>query len=336
MKAVVCIEPGTLVIEDRPDPANDKMLVKVRVKCIGICGTDFHIYKGEHPFLEYPRIMGHELSGTVEFAPQGSLFNVGTPVIFNPYLSCESCVACTRGKPNCCTNISVLGVHADGGMCEFVNVPESALYPANGLTMQQAAMVEFLSIGAHGVNRGNISEGDNVLIVGAGPIGLGAGLFAQIAGAKVSFLDISSARIQKAQTIVVGAMGFVVADDTLESIKDATHGDLFHVVIDATGNKNAMETSINYVSNGGVLVYVSVIKEDIAFSDPLFHSREMSIIGSRNATRSDFEHVTACIRAGKIPTDKLNTHSCSLDDAAVKIPAWLNQQDTLIKAIIEI
>ena len=336
MQAVVCVEPGQLEVQTRPAPARDDGLVQVRVRCIGVCGTDFHIYKGLHPFLEYPRVMGHELSGEVAWAPEGSSLSVGTPVIFNPYLACGACVACRRGKPNCCTDISVLGVHADGGMCEFVNVPEDALYPADGLTLQQAAMVEFLSIGAHGVRRGRVREGDNVLVVGAGPIGLGAGLFARIAGARVSFLDISEARIRTAQGIVEGADGFVVGENTLAEIEAATDGDLFHAVIDATGNRRAMEASMAYVCHGGTLIYVSVVKDDITFSDPLFHSREMTLVGSRNATREDFEHVIASIKAGHIPTEAINTHSCTLVEAPTAIPAWLDQQDVLIKAIVEV
>lgn len=336
MKALICQEPGVLTLEDREAPQNDENLVKVRVNCVGVCGTDFHIFKGKHPFLEYPRVMGHELSGEVVHAPAGSSLEAGAPVIFNPYIACGKCVACRRNKPNCCTNISVLGVHSDGGMCEYVNVPEKALYPADGLSMEQAAMVEFLAIGAHGVRRGSVQTGDKVLVIGAGPIGVGAGIFAHNNGADVSFLDMNENRIKTACNIVPNAKGHIASDKTLDELTAATNGDLFHVVLDATGNAKSMEASINYVCNGGTLVYVSVVKDTITFSDPLFHSREMSIIGSRNATREDFENVMQAMRDGKIPFDKLHTHSCTLDEAATQIPAWLEQSDTLIKAIVTI
>src|SRR5690606_13238971 len=128
------------------------------------------------------------------------------------------CVACRKEKPNCCVNIRVLGVHTDGGMTEFITVPEAQLYPANDLTFAQAAMVEFLSIGAHGVRRGEIKSGDRVLVVGAGPIGLGAALFAQIVGASVAILDLNPARIAAASSLVKGARGLVINPDIDQEI----------------------------------------------------------------------------------------------------------------------
>lgn len=333
MKAIVCVEPGQIALEERPEPERADGMVKLRVRRVGICGTDYHIYKGQHPFLDYPRVMGHELSGEVaEVAPESQL-RVGDNVIVNPYLPCGSCVACRKAKPNCCTDIRVLGVHTDGGMCEYINVPEEQLYPAGGLSLDQAAMVEFLAIGAHGVRRGEIEVGDQVLVVGAGPIGLGAALFASIAGATVSILDISVERLRRAESLVPGLKGFSPSEGLLETLTAATKGDLFNVVLDATGNKTAMQSSLSYVAHGGSCVFVSVVKDDITFSDPLFHSREMRLIGSRNATQQDFEHVIACIKNGSVPTSGLHTHSADISELPEKIPAWLDDQANLIKAI---
>lgn len=336
MKSVVCIEPGTLRLEERDEPAREEGMVKVRIRRIGICGTDYHIYKGLHPFLEYPRVMGHELSGEVADVGEGTMFQLGEKVIINPYISCNNCVACRKSKPNCCTNISVLGVHADGGLCEYLNVPEAQLYPAGDLSLDQAAMVEFLAIGAHGVRRSEMAEGDRVLVVGAGPIGLGAALFATIAGAKVAMLDVNEARLTRAQELVPGLAVFVPGEDLDAGLDDFTRGDRFDVVMDATGNKKAMESSLNHVAHGGTCVFISVVKDDIVFQDPLFHSREMRLIGSRNATREDFYHVIECIQEGLIPTEKLNTHSADLRDLPERLPAWLGEQATLIKAIVQV
>ncbi len=336
MKSVVCVEPGKIILEERPEPILEQGMVKVRIRRIGICGTDYHIYKGQHPFLEYPRIMGHELSGEVAEVSADTQLAVGEKVIINPYLPCGSCIACRKDKPNCCTNIRVLGVHTDGGMCEFVNVPEAQLYPAGDLSLDQAAMVEFLAIGAHGVRRGEVQQGDNVLVVGAGPIGLGAAMFSVIAGANVAILDISEERLKRAEELVPDLKGFTPNEALDAGLADFTNGDLFDVVLDATGNKAAMESSINHVAHGGSCVFVSVVKEDIQFSDPLFHSREMRLIGSRNATREDFEHVVKCIKEGLVPTNELNTHTAQLVELPEKIPSWLDQQATLIKAIAHV
>ena len=165
----------------------DEVLLAIRR--IGICGTDFHILEGLHPFLQYPRIMGHELSAEVLEARPGSGFAPGDPVIVLPYLSCGTCVACRKGKTNCCTTLACLGVHCDGGMAERIVLPEKNLLPAEGLSLDEAAMVEFLAIGAHAVRRSRLTPGDRALVVGAGPIGIGTALFAQIAGAEVTLMD---------------------------------------------------------------------------------------------------------------------------------------------------
>lgn len=334
MLSVVCVEPGKLALENRDEPILAPGMVKIKIRSIGICGTDFHIYEGSHPFLEYPRVMGHELSGEVVELNADSALSIGDRVIVNPYLSCGKCVACRKEKSNCCSNIRVLGVHTDGGMTEFLSVPERQLYPANDLTFAQAAMVEFLSIGAHGVRRGEIKSGDRVLVVGAGPIGLGAALFAQVAGGSVAILDLNVARIAGAVSIVKGVKGLVLGSNTDAEIEDYTNGEMFDVVLDATGNKRAMESSIKYVAHGGTCVFISVVKDKITFDDPFFHAREMRIVGSRNATKQDFETVVSSIKNGMIPIDLLNTHTADLRDLPQKLPQWLGEQDILIKAVV--
>ncbi|MBJ7418210.1 MAG: alcohol dehydrogenase catalytic domain-containing protein, partial [Niveispirillum sp.] len=149
MKAVVCEQPGTLSLVTRPPPVRQTDEVLVRIRCVGLCGTDYHIYEGNQPYLAYPRVMGHELAGEVVEVPVGSALRPGQTVTINPYLPCGTCRACRRGRPNCCSGIQVLGVHRDGGMCEYLSVQAHAVIDATGLTLEQAAMVEFLSIGAH-------------------------------------------------------------------------------------------------------------------------------------------------------------------------------------------
>ncbi|HEY9346727.1 MAG TPA: alcohol dehydrogenase catalytic domain-containing protein, partial [Inquilinus sp.] len=195
MRAVVCRAPGELALEDRPAPGRGEGEVLVRVRRMGICGTDFHIYEGSHPYLQYPRIMGHELSGEVLDSPGGSALAPGDRVIVNPYVSCGACIACRGGKPNCCVRIAVLGVHRDGGMCETIAVPERNLYPAGSLTLDQAACIEFLAIGAHAVARSGLAPGVRALVIGAGPIGLGTALFAGLAGGDVSIMDREADRL---------------------------------------------------------------------------------------------------------------------------------------------
>lgn len=337
MKAVVCRSPGDLVIEDRQVPgAPPPAWALVAVSHVGICGTDYHIFEGKHPFLAYPRIMGHEVSGTVVEAGAGVDLAIGESVVVNPYLACGKCIACRHGKPNCCVSIEVLGVHRDGAMCEKILVPAQNLYPANGLSLADAAAIEFLAIGAHAVQRSRAEQGARTLVIGAGPIGLGTALFARIAGLEVSLLDMSTERLDFAGS----ELGFATLDGSraaaADLVRDATGGEGFDMVFDATGNTRSVQSAFAHVAHGGTLVLVSVVKDDIAFSDPEFHKREMTLIGSRNALRADFDHVAASIRNGAVPLAKLVTHRTTLGDTPRDLARWAHEKSGLIKAVIEV
>lgn len=335
MDALVCSEPGKLELVRRPGPQPEPDRVLVRPRRVGICGTDYHIFQGKHPFLHYPRVMGHELAVEVVEAPAGSGFSAGEICVVNPYLSCGTCIACRAGKPNCCMKISVLGVHQDGGLAGLLSVPVGNVLHAQGLGADACASVEFLSIGAHAVRRGAVTGGDNVLVVGAGPIGLGVTLFARLAGAKVAVLDREAERMEAAQSIA-GAHAIQAGGDPAQAVKAFTDGDGFDVVFDATGSRAAMEAGFEFVAHGGRYVLVSVIKDAITFMDPDFHRKEMTLLGSRNATNHDFERVIEAIRIGQVPIARLITHRTSLADAVHNIPVWATQKTGLIKALIEI
>ena len=337
MKSLVCLSPGNLAVEDRlspPPPAPG--WVTLDVKAVGICGTDYHIYEGKHPFLNYPRVMGHELSGVVRAAGSGVDLAIGTRVIVNPYISCGRCHACQRSKPNCCMAIEVLGVHRDGGMCEAINIPATNLYPAGDLSFRDAAMVEFLAIGAHAVRRAKAQKGDSALVVGIGPIGLGAAVFARLAGLDVTLLDASPERLAFARD----ELGFAVAEplnaNSAHALLNLTGGDGFDIVFDATGNVAAIEAGFTLVAHGGSYVLISVVKDTIRFADPEFHKREMTLIGSRNATKADFEHVIKAIAAGDVPLQKLATHSATLDALPQAMALWAHDKTGLIKALIDV
>lgn len=335
MKAVVCVEPGRLEVVERERPEVPEGWARVAVSHVGICGTDYHIFEGKHPFLEYPRVMGHEVSATV-IEPGASGLAAGAPVVVNPYIACGTCVACRKGKPNCCTAIRVLGVHTDGAFCEEITVPPENLYPAEGLSLEAAATVEFLAIGAHAVRRSLAPTGSRALIIGAGPIGLGTALFSRIAGHDVTLMDTSTERLVMATERFGFASGIVAGEAAADEVSRITDGDGFDVVFDATGYGKSMEAAFGYVAHGGALVLVSVVKDEIRFSDPEFHKREMMLIGSRNATRVDFEHVVASIRAGHVPVEALVTHRTTLHDVPVDLARWATEKSGLIKAIVRV
>jgi len=174
MLHIVLEKPGQFAAIDLPEPAAVPGTALVRVHRIGVCGTDLHAFAGKQPFFTYPRVLGHELGvEVIDPGDEPSGLKVGDRCSVEPYLNCGHCIACRRGKPNCCTSLQVMGVHTDGGMCERILMPEGNLYPADDLSFRDAAMVEFLAIGAHAVWRSEIKPGDRVLVVGAGPIGNG-------------------------------------------------------------------------------------------------------------------------------------------------------------------
>ena len=333
--ALVCCEPGKLQVMPRPAPQPDPGYALVRPRRVGVCGTDFHIFEGKHPFLHYPRVMGHELAVEVIEAPPNSGLSSGEICVVNPYISCGGCIACLAGKPNCCVSISVLGVHRDGGLTNLLSVPHGNLIRAQGLTVDQCAIVEFLAIGAHAVRRGGVTSRDRVLVVGAGPIGLGVALFARASGANVALFDRDLERLVGAQKIADVAI--IRADgDVSDAVGAFTGGTGFDIVFDATGSQAAMEKGFEFVAHGGRYVLVSVIKDTVTFKDPDFHRKEMTLFGSRNATTEDFHRVMGAIRSGDVPVELLITHRTTLANAVHAIPVWATQKTGLIKALIEI
>lgn len=336
MRSLVCLEPGLLAIEQRPTPVRDADEVLVRIRRVGVCGTDMHIYAGRQPYLSYPRVIGHEFAGEVVEAPTGSALQPGDAVAVMPYLSCGECVACRKGKTNCCMRIEVLGVHRDGALADFASVPAEFVVPVKGLSLDEAAMIEFLSIGAHAVRRADVKPGQHVLVVGAGPIGLAACLFSKLRGAHVTAVDGRADRLAFAQASVGIDEIVALSDETPARLEALTGGDFFDTVFDATGNPKAMEAGFRYVAHGGTYTLISVVSADITFSDPDFHKREISLLASRNATLEDFETVITAMRDGKVPTTAFASHRASLDEVPALLPGWSDPAAGVIKAIIEI
>lgn len=335
MLAIFCDKPGLLCAKELPKPHRGEGEVLVRIRRIGVCGTDLHIFTGNQPYLSYPRIMGHELSGTVEEAPQGSALSPGDVVTIMPYISCGTCSACIKGKSNCCRNIGVLGVHRDGGMVEYLSVPQQFVLKAEGLSLDQAAMTEFLAIGAHAVRRASVEKDQSVLIVGAGPIGMAVAVFAVLNGGVVTMIDSRSDRLDFCKEQLGVAHIVQLGDGDRDALSDITGGDFFDVVFDATGNPKAMERGFSFVGHGGSYVLVSIVASDITFNDPEFHKRETTLLGSRNATIEDFQTVLAAQRAGKVP-ESLITHRMALADVPSRFADLTNPKVGVIKGMVEV
>ncbi|MCY4071634.1 MAG: zinc-binding alcohol dehydrogenase family protein [Chloroflexi bacterium] len=338
MKAIVLEEPFQLSLREVAEPAKagrDEALA--RVKRVGICGTDLHAFGGNQNFFSYPRIMGHELA--VEVLEIGDTdrpldYTAGDQCCVIPYMNCGACVACRRGKSNCCADMQVLGVHIDGGMREQFTLPVDKLLRADGVPVEQLALVEMLCIGAHAAERARISDGDNALVIGAGPIGLATATFAKIAGADVMVMEMNEARLDFcAEALGIDKL-IDAGKDPITQIQQLLGGELPTLVFDCTGSAGSMEAAFDYVAHGGSLVLVGHIKGDLSFSDPHFHSREMTLLASRNATPTDFARVIKCLQLGAINLDPWITHRAAPETIADAFPTWLDPATGVIKAML--
>jgi 2-desacetyl-2-hydroxyethyl bacteriochlorophyllide A dehydrogenase len=334
MKSLVCVEPGKFawVSTEKPKEIPGHSIIKM--ERLGICGTDYHAFGGNQPFFSYPRILGHEIAGKIE-QTESALFEVGDRVTVSPYIYCGTCIACRNSKTNCCVSMNVIGVHSDGGMQEYLSVPDHLLIHGQGLEPDQLALVEPLAIGAHGVARANILPGENVLVMGAGPIGLATADFVRIAGGRAIIMDVDPGKLDFCRE----KMGYpdtipASSADTFQQLSMATNGEMPTAVFDCTGNLQAIEHGFTYLAHTARYIMIGLQKQEISFSHPEFHKREATLMSSRNALPKDFEHVINCIKNGDIRTENYMTHRMNFEEVGEQFSSLRTSTETVVKALI--
>ena len=341
MKAIVLREPGQFArveIDEPAAPAAGEALV--RVHRVGICGTDISGYLGKMPFFSYPRIPGHELGVEVVAVGDGvSNVTPGDGCAVEPYITCGDCHACRKGASNCCANLNVLGVMTDGGLRDRFVLPARKLHPSATLTFDQLALVETLAIGCHAVDRPTLAAGEDCLVVGAGPIGLSATVFAKLAGARVIVLDMNAKRLDFCNR-VMGVDETVLAGEQAEQIerelRRLTDGSLPDVVIDATGSNVSMSNAFGYVAPTGRLVFVGITTKEVTFKHTTFHRPEGTLMCSRNALPRDFGRIIRLIEDGRIDTRPWITHRMAFDALPGEFELCTRPEAGVIKAVVEI
>ena len=337
MQTIILEEPFQFKLTDTPEPdAPGPGEALVRVRRVGICGTDLHAFRGRQPFFSYPRILGHELGvEVVALGEEVTEIKVGDRCAVEPYLNCGVCIACRRGKTNCCTRLQVLGVHTDGGMRELIHVPAHKLHRSDTLSLEQLALVETLGIGAHAVDRAQLEAGEFVLVIGAGPIGLAVMQFALAAGARVIAMDMNAQRLNFCREQLGVGLTLSAEGEPLDALTAITDGDLPTAVFDATGSVPSMQAAFKYVAPGGKLIFVGLVLSDITFYDPDFHRREISLLATRNSTGADFRRILTLMETGKVDTTPWITHRCEAGAMPTQFPSWLEPETGVIKAVVE-
>ncbi|MEM6641416.1 MAG: zinc-binding alcohol dehydrogenase family protein [Bacteroidota bacterium] len=339
MKAIRLKEPGSWERLEAPQPNRqlESGEALLKVKKIGVCGTDLHAFKGSQPFFNYPRILGHELAVEVAaVAEDVQNVKLGDLCSVEPYYNDIIGQAVRRGKTNCGEHLKVLGVHVDGGMCEYFTYPAKFLHPSSKLSADQLALIEPLAIGCHAVDRASIQKDDIVLVIGAGPIGLGATQFAQLTGARVLVMDIDQRKLDKCKEIT-GVEETLTADgDAEEKLKAILNGDLPTIILDATGSSKSMLNTFNLAAAGGTIVFIGLFIGDVVFHDPTFHKKELTLMASRAAMSQDFSRIIELVEEGKIDPSVYVTHRLNFDEVPEKFETLYELGPNLIKAIIDL
>ena len=333
MRAAIFDAPFAIRMADAPKPEPRAGEVLVRVKAAGLCAGDLYIYTGKNPYVSYPRIGCHEISGVVEACGPGTNGPaVGTRVVVDPFIGCGHCYPCRVGKRNCCANLTIVGVHREGGFADFVAAPVHNLnLVPDKLTAFEAAFAEPVAIGVQGCRRGMVTADDTVLVLGAGPIGLAIVEVARAHGAKVYATDISSERLAIAADL--GATPIAGDDGLQQRVLDITNGEGMPVVMEATGAPSAMEQTIDLVAAGGRIVILGLVKkgQGITFPGLDFTRKEVTILGSR-ASVDCFPEALDLLASGKIHYPKIAS-SFALSEAPVVFAKLADNPMALHKAV---
>lgn len=324
MKALRIDSPGNLSLCTAEPPVPQAGEVLLRLRYVGFCGSDLSSYRGKNPLVHYPVIPGHEISAIVEKvgADVPAHVQLGSACTVNPYTACQHCAACRADRPNACAANQTLGVQRNGAMQSFLCLPWQKIILAPELGAVELATVEPLSVGYHAVKRAQVKEGETVLLLGLGMIGVGV-LFAGIRhGARTIVVDKDPEKL--AQALVWGAAVALNADDPLlkEKIQAENEGRGPQVVIEAVGAPSTYTLAVSAVAFAGRVVYIGYALPEVAFETRWFVQKELDIRGSRNALPEDFEAVIDYLKTGQFPVQDLISRVLLPEEAPAAMQAW--------------
>ena len=336
MKAIKIIEPFKVEIDDIPMPEVKEGEALLKIKYCGICGADVASYTGNQPFTTYPRIPGHEFSAEIVEIPENDRgLKAGDIVTCNPYFNCGECYSCRRGIVNACTDNQTMGVQRDGSFCEYVAMPVERIIDGRGLSAKELALIEPFSISCHALSRAEIKKGDNLLIVGAGPIGLFALIKAKSMGARVMIADLLDSRLALAEKYGADRIVNTKNEDIVKASEEFTNGDMFDVCVEACGLSVTFLNCIDCAATGANIILIGNGKRETTFLHSILLKKELNVFGSRNAFTKDFVELIDLVKEGKADVLKMVSGVYDMDDAQTAFEKLANNDGSLAKLLIK-
>jgi threonine dehydrogenase-like Zn-dependent dehydrogenase len=336
MRALMIKAPGAASIEHVPQPHPRHGKILLRVRMVGLCGSDLNSFRGKNPMVRFPRIPGHEIAATiVEGTSSFPSLAAGVNVTMSPYTNCGKCASCLRGRPNACAFNETLGVQRDGALTEFITMPPEKLYPAS-LTIKELCLVEPLTVGFHAVARGRVTSADKVAIFGCGGVGLGAIAASHFAGATTIAVDLDDDKLHLAKKAGAAHIVNSTKSPLHDRLLEITGGRGPDVIIEAVGLPQTFRSAVEEVAFTGRVVYIGYAKEPVAYETKLFVQKELDILGSRNALPEDFHTVIKMLEERKFPVEDAVGSIVSLDDAPRILEAWSSNPLKFTKIMLQL
>lgn len=334
MKALVLKRPGEAVIQQIAEPTRSDDAVLLKVRRVGLCGSDLNSFRGTNPLVSYPRVLGHEVAATiVEGSTSDPALSAGTNVALSPYSSCGACASCRNGRPNACQFNQTLGVQRDGALTEFIVMPPEKLYPSN-LGLNELCLVEPLTVGFHAVVRGCVTAADTVAIMGSGGVGLGAIAASHFAGARTIAIDIEESKLNVATKAGANHTINAKKEPLHDRLQQLTNGFGPDVFIEAIGSPDTFRCVVEEVSFAGRVVYIGYSKAPVTYEARLFVQKELDIFGSRNALPEDFRQVIRILESGQFPVSDAITVIGHLEDVPTMLREWNQHPSSFSKIMV--
>ena len=325
--------PGVAGVLQLPEVVPCAGEALLRVKMVGLCGTDLNTFRGRNPMAAFPRVPGHEVAA--EIVEGGGDLASGTLVTVLPYTSCGQCASCRRGRGNACRGNQTMGVQRDGAMAEYVRVPREKLYPAN-LSVKELCLVEPLTVGFHAAARGRVTAEDRVAVFGCGGVGLGAIAAAAFRGAETIAVDLDDAKLEIARKAGAKHLIHTGREDLHGRLQQITGGDGPDVTIEAIGLPQTFRAAVEEVAFTGRVVYIGYAKEPVEYETRLFVQKELDILGSRNALPEDFRQVIHMLEAGRFPVEQTISAVVPMDEAAGMLRQWSDAPGKFTKIMVDV